>query len=70
MKFAFIIAPFLLSHGKEPKGKGCWAFSLDKDADSENIFFTKSMTFGAAKKEAKKRFLRAGSGTIYIYVLG
>lgn len=69
-KIEFITTPFFLSHGKEPKGKGCWAFSLDKKADAENIFFTKSMLYSEAKKEAKKHFKALNEEFNSIYVLG
>ena len=47
--------PYKSAHGKEPRGNGMWAFSVD----GEDIFTPKAMNYGEAlkwaKEEAKKR---------------
>ncbi|MBA3756957.1 MAG: hypothetical protein H0X02_12350 [Nitrosomonas sp.] len=56
MSIEFITTPFLGTHGKQPKGTGCWAFSEERNPGIEDLFFTGCMTYGEANKQAKKHF--------------
>lgn len=55
-KIEFITTPYEIAHGKSPKGRGSWAFSIDKNASYEDVFFTRSMTYSEAKKVVMKHF--------------
>ena len=60
---------YVFSHGKEPRGRGSWAFSFnDRNAPIEQVFFAPhSHTFRdactAARQEAKRR---GNVHTIYV----
>lgn len=60
------------SHLKEPKGRGGWMFSKDKDIDfgthkrGEDWISTPSMTYADAKKHAKEWAASKGHSTIYV----
>lgn len=45
----FTTAEFQLSHGKSPRGEGCWAFDFDAGPE----FFPGCVTFSEAKAWAK-----------------
>lgn len=65
MKTQFSIEMYQISHGKLPRGKGCWAFSPEKHpSDRSNVFFSQYMTLTNAKKEALAHF--PTSDTLYI----
>lgn len=66
----FDTSDYYNSHLREPRGRGSWAFMLESDFRSgenyfENIKWSPSMTYGEAKKWARKIF-PAGS---YVMVL-
>lgn len=46
---------FLESRGTAPKGRGSWAFSLDRDG-KEGLWFSTSSTYGDAKRAAADHF--------------
>ena len=52
MKIHFTTRPYYLSHMKEPRGCGCWAFRLLTAEDRESMFFCRYGTLAAAKKLA------------------
>lgn len=56
---------YRISHGKQPRGKGQWAFSTKRKCEPEDTFFSFG-TLTAAKKEAAKHF----TGATTIYILG
>lgn len=51
------------SHGKEPKGRGSWAFAFG-DADA-TPWFTKSMPYAAARDAAVRYAQSIGCTTVY-----
>jgi hypothetical protein len=50
MKTDFCTRPFFRSHMREPRGFGSWAFAPTAEAPMEQVVFSPSMTFTAAKK--------------------
>jgi hypothetical protein len=65
MKTQFSIEMYQISHGRLPRGKGCWGFSTEKmPSDYSNVYFSSYMPLSAAKKEALNRFPTAS--TLYI----
>ena len=55
--------------GKEPKGRGVWAFSIGSKEGYEDVtkaFFTNSMTYKEAVKVAKEEAQRRGATIIYV----
>ena len=63
MTFRFTTNKFEASHGRKPKGFGCWAFQLG--AESTNLFFAPAGTFTEAKKAAKAEALAQGHNTAH-----
>ena len=47
-------SPFVRSHGKEPKGRGSWAFQIDGLRDAR-IEFSPSMTLAEARRWMAER---------------
>ena len=68
---------YQFSHGKTPRGRGSWAFSVSREPERSGsaIFWTPgSTTFGAAKKLARAHYVaEIGNGHLngpfVIYVL-
>ena len=61
MSTTFDDSQYQNSHGKKPRGRGAWAFSLKKDPDvsrgSNEVFWSKgSTTLADAKKQARKHY--------------
>lgn len=56
VRLEFKTTEFVLSHGREPRGRGAWAFSLKRDAHGDDIFWTPSCTYAEAKKIARAHF--------------
>jgi hypothetical protein len=52
MKIEFSTHQFVRSHGKEPKGRGSYAFHIEGDVP-DAILWSPSMTLGDAKKWAR-----------------
>jgi hypothetical protein len=48
----FDTTPFVRSHGRQPKGRGGWAFSFGREAPQVPAFFSPGMTYAEAKKWA------------------
>jgi len=73
---AFSTTEYELSHGKKPRGFGCWAFALARNPRIDSIFYYTG-TLAEAKAAAKKNFVDrlmaddAYSGTLEVaaYVL-
>lgn len=69
MKIEFNTAKFVFSHGKEPKGRGSWAFAFE----GLEPIFSPSMTYAEAKAWARgkvKAVAPAGyAGTVIVDVL-
>jgi hypothetical protein len=56
MRFEFVTAEYEFSHGK-PRGRGSWAFSLDRDTPATAMYFTPGCTtYTEAKALAKAHF--------------
>ena len=53
------------SHGKEPRGRGMWAFYFDKN-NKEPFFTPSGMNYTDAVKWAKEQAKKAGESTIYV----
>lgn len=54
-RIAFETTPYELSHGRSPRGRGCWGFCpfhLRNDASPDDVLLSPSMTFSEAKKWA------------------
>lgn len=63
MKVEFTTRPFLLSHMKEPKGRGSWAFEFEDSP--EPWFAPNGLTLTEAKKAAlAEAHRRAGPGGV------
>lgn len=59
--------PFTISHAKDPKGSGWWAFVFDKkDVNTMNDMFSFSGSYGEAIKQAKKVAKEKGANIIYV----
>lgn len=56
MSIEFIATPFVASHGKQPKGRGVWAFSIERNPVIDDVWFSPSVTFSDAKKLARQHF--------------
>ena len=64
----------VFSHGKEPKGRGSWAFGTVRNPDPSNAdqcwFSPGGMTFSDARKwakaEVKARFGADATGTLFV----
>jgi ADP-heptose:LPS heptosyltransferase len=69
----FDSTPFEFSHGRCPKGRGSWAFSVERNPDvtSPAVLFSPSMTYGEAKRFAREHFRKLASheSHITLYVL-
>jgi len=62
--------PFVVSHGKEPRGVGCWAFSFGR-ADKfcpplERVWFAPHGSFTSAKREAVAEAARRGETMVWV----
>lgn len=74
VRVEFNTAPFVASHGKEPRGRGSWAFGTVRNPNVANQdicwFSPGGMTFGEAKKWAKRevarRFGPDASGELFV----
>jgi len=71
MEIEFNTYTFQASHGKAPRGRGSWAFSLDR-AGRDHLIFSPSMTYGEAKRWAREEYKRLAAGAeldfIQVYV--
>lgn len=69
-RLTFDTAAWRTSNGGEPKGRGSWAFSFgvkNPDSLSKDIFWTRSMTYTEAKKEATAEAKKRGfDGVVYV----
>ena len=67
----FDTTEYRFSHGKEPRGRGSWAFAPYRDlpADHPLLFFTPSMTYAEAKRYAREKAtgpMFAGFRVLYV----
>jgi hypothetical protein len=58
MRTEFVTTDVVFSTGREPRGRGSWAFSLVRYPDplSKEIFWSPSCTYSEARKLAAKHF--------------
>lgn len=56
---------YVTSHGKEPKGRGCWAFQFGRNANIKDVFFTSTMTYSEAKKKAIEEAVKRKETMVY-----
>jgi hypothetical protein len=62
MKINVYTHKFKFSHGKEPRGRGWWAF----DIAGETVYTKRSMTYADAKKMAIGIAKEKGKTSIYV----
>jgi len=62
MKINVYTHKFKFSHGKEPRGRGFWAF----DIAGETVYSKGSMTYADAKKMAIEKAKAKGKTAIYV----
>lgn len=62
----FSTREFFRSHGKEPRGRGSWAFQVE---DTTKVVFSPSMTFSEAKAWMRKQVAAARNENVYVDVL-
>ncbi|MBR9837042.1 MAG: hypothetical protein GYB50_04010 [Rhodobacteraceae bacterium] len=67
----FDTSAYVSSHGRQPKGRGSWAFATDPDADSSEAIFSPSMTYTDAKVWARAAHRASGeisddNSTLYV----
>lgn len=55
MKFYFNTREYERSHGRQPKGRGSWAFRVYGE---QQIYFSPSMTLADARKWVKAKILQ------------
>lgn len=62
MTVYFDTRQYFWAHGRQPRGRGSWAFQMGPEDKSEPYWVQGSMTYGEAKRvaavEAKKRGVR------------
>lgn len=69
MAITFDNSEYVKSHGKNPTGRGSWAFSVDRDG-KHSVLFSPSMTLTDAKKWVKAELAtKAGVTGALLYVL-
>ena len=68
-KFVFDTSEFCLSHGREPRGRGSWAFAFGRQARVEEVIFSPSMTYTEAKRWFRANHKCASEDTV-VYVQG
>lgn len=67
MRVEFNTTEYQFSHGKQPRGRGSWAFAFSRNAPVEEMFWTPgSTTYAEAKKMAKAEAERRGVSTVYV----
>lgn len=74
VKIEFITTQFEFAHGRRPSGRGGWAFGLESNPRTEDIFFAPSGTYAEAKKAAREWVQKLADGTdftetVLVYVL-
>lgn len=71
--FEFSTRQYVFSHGKNPKGYGSWAFSVQELDGGKQIFWAPTSTYGLAKtwiKNHVRPLIPADyAGTVTINVL-
>lgn len=56
MATQFDTSAYVRSHGKQPLGRGSWAFCPDASCDAKKAVFSPSMTLVDAKKWFKRNY--------------
>lgn len=74
LEIAFRTDDYVASTGKEPRGRGSWAFSTVRDIDSSSpdIFWSPSCTYAEARKMARAHFAALKvkvDGAVEVWVL-
>lgn len=68
-QISVVTSLYYYEYSKEPKGRGCWAFSIGSKEgyrDVSKAFFTDSMTYREAVKVAKEEAQKRGATIIYV----
>lgn len=74
MPIEFHTTDYVMAHGREPRGRGSWAFFMDRKmdvTDRERSFWTPGgTTYAQAKKLAVKwvqsKYGKAARGTLFV----
>ncbi len=45
---------YVMSHGHNPRGYGSWAFSFERNAHVDDMFWVHASTYGDAKKKVRE----------------
>lgn len=71
MAIYFIDTEYKFSHGHPPRGRGSWAFSVERNPDSTDpaILWSPSMTFTEAKQWARQQTKARGMKCDALWVL-
>jgi hypothetical protein len=71
MPFTFITDEYEFSHGRTPRGRGSWAFSIHRNPDvmGNDILWSPSMTYADAKRWAKAEAAKRWPGCDGVWVL-
>ena len=64
----FCTIEYEFSHDKAPRGRGTWAFALDRNTPPDQMFWTPSCTYAEAKKLAKAHFAKGAAKDARILV--
>ncbi len=70
MTIRFETGEYIRSHGKEPRGRGCWMFYYFSQQTKRDQFVVPpgQMTLGEAKKWARTNILNAGINHVAVTV--
>jgi hypothetical protein len=70
MRVEFNTTEYQFSHGKQPRGRGSWAFFFGPPSDPENfnnVFWTPgNTTYSEAKRMAREEARQRGVSTVYV----
>lgn len=67
----FITRDYEMAHGRGPKGRGLWAFSIQRQPQPDQIFWARETyrnggTFAQAKREARQYFKESNAFAVYV----
>lgn len=69
MAIEVVTSDYLLSHGRQPRGRGTWAFSFDGpnvDSIDPRILWTPAASYAEAKKLARAEAAKRGACRIWV----
>ena len=65
-KVTIVTTQYVASHGKEPRGRGSWAFQMGGRRDAEIYWTPGSTTYVLAKSLAKIEARKRGVSTVFV----